>query len=169
VVGLKKNISVLMDGELCDEDAEILLRELKWDPAAYQEWESYHLIGDVLRQSDYLPRSISDTFFARLHEEPIIFAPQIKRKSKVDVMAISAIAAGVVVVLLTWLSLKVDLGSEYKGNRPPLANGPISSQFARAELNDYLVAHHEYSPATDVRGASSYIHNVANNQLVAAR
>lgn len=167
---MKKNISVMMDGELCDEDAEMLLRELKRNPEAYQEWVNYHLIGDVLRQPDCLPINMSDTFFERLNAEPTIFAPQGKRKPKVSVVAVSAIAASMVVVLMTWLSLKVDLGSEHKEeNRLQLVKASILNNSVNVELNDYLLAHHEYSPATDVRGASSYIRNVANNQFVAAQ
>ena len=51
---MKQNISTLMDGELCGEDAEALLGRIKRDPQARQEWLTYHLIGDLLRQPDYI-------------------------------------------------------------------------------------------------------------------
>jgi hypothetical protein len=36
-------------------------------------------------------------------------------------------------------------------------------------MNDYLLAHQEYSPSTDVRGASSYIRTVSVKQTVAGQ
>lgn len=67
---MEHQISTLMDGELCDEEAEVLLGKIKGNAELQQEWEIYHLIGDVLRQVDYVPRDLHATFFERLQAEP---------------------------------------------------------------------------------------------------
>ena len=50
---MKQNISTLMDGELSGDEAEMLLGRIKRHPDAQQEWLTYHLIGDAMRQPDY--------------------------------------------------------------------------------------------------------------------
>lgn len=165
---MKQNISAMMDGELCDDEAEILLGKIRRDSAGRQEWASYHLIGDALRQPDYLRINLSSEFFERLQAEPIVFAPQRQRSNKTSIFAVSAVASVMAVVMLAWLSLEVDNGERYKapGAQPGLQAATLPSG---GGVHDYLLAHHEFSPGSDVRGASSYLRTVADKQIVAVK
>jgi len=79
---MKQNISTLMDGELSGDEAEMLLGRIKRHPDAQQEWLTYHLIGDAMRQPDYLPNNMNAAFFERLHAEPTVLAPHSQRNSR---------------------------------------------------------------------------------------
>ena len=159
---MNNHISTLMDGELCDEEAEILLGKIKTDQDAKQEWMTFHLIGDVLRQPGYVPRNMSNSFFELLHAEPTVLAPQIKRSSRAGYFAVSAVASIMAMVFLAWLSVQLDSG-QLNSQSQQLARQDalrMSSVPVNEGMNDYLMAHHEFSLSADVRGASSYIQNV---------
>ena len=166
---MKQNISALMDGELCDEDADNLLGKIRKDPAARQEWENYHLIGDVLRQSDYPCRKMNATFFDRLQAEPTIFFPRRQHHIKSSIFAVSAVASGMAVVLLAWLEMGIDSDAQYSVQRQQAVSVQTPVQHWNSGVNDYLMAHHEFSPSNDVRGASTYTRVVASKQILAEK
>jgi len=63
--------------------------------------------------------------------------------------------------LVAWLS--VQIGSEpapQMAMQQPSELRPASFPVNRG-MNDYLMAHQEFSPSTDVQGAASYIRTVA--------
>lgn len=171
---MAQNISTLMDGELYRDEADQLLGHIKKNPAAQQDWSTYHLIGDVLRQSDYLPSAMPASFFERLQAEPTVLVSLRPRSSKAGIFAMSAAASVMAVAFLGWLSVHLDT--------TPLAPQvqKVSSATLRAarlrensnfpsngSMNDYLLAHQKFSPGTDVRGASSYIRTVSTKQAMA--
>lgn len=172
---MKQNISTLMDGELCGEEADILLAKIKSQPQARQEWLTYHLIGDALRQPDYIPDNISATFLERLHAEPTVLAPQSQRSSKAGLYAMSAAASIMAMAFLAWISLPIDTAPLFQQSRqsPAAVRTAVFQANADSHINDslegYLLAHHEYSPGTDVRGASSYIRAVTFKQTMAGQ
>lgn len=166
---MKQNISALMDGELCDEDADILLDRIRKDPVSRQEWAHYHLIGDVLRQPDYPCRKINATFFERLQAEPTILSPCRRHNIKASIFAVSAVASGMAVVLLAWLEMGIDTDATYSVQRQQLVSVQAPAQHWNSGVNDYLMAHHEFSPSNDVRGASTYTRVVASKQILAEK
>lgn len=162
---MNQKISTLMDGEMNDEEAVILLGRIKNDSQGHNEWMTYHLIGDVMRQSERIPKNLDASFYARLHAEPTILAPQPGRESRTKYFAMSAVASIMAMAFLAWLSVQVDgkqsdQQSQKWAQQMP-ASISVSSPLVNDGINDYLLAHHEYSPSTDVRGASSYIHTVS--------
>lgn len=166
---MKQNISTLMDGELCGDEAEVLLGKIKLHPEAQQEWLNYHLIGDALRQPDYLPGHMSADFFERLHAEPTVLAPHTQRSSKTGFFALSAAASIMAMAFLAWVSVQITTEpviqqAQLRPSALRPANSPTSDS-----MDDYLLAHQEFSPSTDVRGASSYIRTVTVKQIVAER
>lgn len=166
---------MLMDGELCGDDAEILLDKLKHNPEAQQEWLTYHLIGDSLRQPDFMPFEMSDTFSERLHAEPTVLAPRSKPGSKTGFFAMSAAASIMAMVFLAWLTVQIDAKPVLRqAVQSPNAVSTASSQMianipVNDSMNDYLLAHQELSPGNDVRGAASYIRTVAARQPIAGQ
>jgi sigma-E factor negative regulatory protein RseA len=164
---MKQNISTLMDGELCTEEAEILLGRIKRHPEARSEWSTYHMIGDVLRQPDYVSNDICGVIFERLRTEPTVLAPQGKQNTKAGYFAMSAVASIMALAFLAWLSVQIDaeplhLQAKQVSNVAPAVNLPVNES-----VNDYLLAHQEFSPGSDVRGAASYIRTVAYKQPAA--
>jgi sigma-E factor negative regulatory protein RseA len=157
---MKQEISALMDGEMFEDQAEVFLDKLKRHPEAQQEWEKYHLIGDVLRQPDHICKSFGKSFHERLQAEPTVFAPHHRTSQRIRNFALSAVASVMALALVAWLSLQV--GRE---PAPQLAAAQVqqntATKPASAQANDYLMAHQEFSPSADVHGAASYIHAVA--------
>lgn len=166
---MKQDISALMDGELCEDEAEVLLGRIKRQPEARQEWLTYHLIGDALRQPDCISGNMNTAFFERLHAEPTVLAPYRRRSTKAGVFAMSAVASIMALAFLAWVSVKLDTEPAIQLAQQPSNAMRNVSLPVNEGMNDYLLAHKEFSPSTDVRGAASYIRTVAATQAVAGQ
>ncbi|MDP1679227.1 MAG: sigma-E factor negative regulatory protein, partial [Candidatus Nitrotoga sp.] len=151
------------DGELFDDDAEAVLDQLKRNPDTHEEWRTYHLISDVLRQSDHVHVNISSAIRERLQAEPTILAPRSRVSHNARLFALSAVASVMALTLVAWLSVQV--GSE---TAPQIAmqqsNAVHSANLPANSLDDYLIAHQEFSPSVGVYGMTSYVHTVAHQQ-----
>lgn len=160
---MKQDISALMDGELFEDEADALLGKLKKDPQAHREWQTYHLIGDALRQPDHVGKDISASFHERLQAEPVVFAPRRRATQKVRYFALSAAASVMALALVAWLSLQAgsETAPQVASIQPQNSVRPASFS-ATNNVNDYVMAHQEFSPSTDVHGAVSYIHAVSD-------
>ncbi len=160
---MKQEISALMDGELFDDDAEAILDKLKRNPDIHDEWRTYHLISDVLRQPDQVHVNISSAVRERLQAEPTILAPHSRVSHNAKWFALSAVASVMALMLVAWLS--VQIGSEAI---PQIAmqqsNAVHSASLPANGLDDYLMAHQEFSPSVGVYGMTSYVHTVAHQQ-----
>ena len=64
-----------MDGELDQQDASGVIESLRKDDDLQQEWETYHLIGDALRQSSRLSMDLSSSVSHKLESEPTVLSP----------------------------------------------------------------------------------------------
>jgi sigma-E factor negative regulatory protein RseA len=157
---MKQEISALMDGEMFEDQADVFFDKLKRQPEAQQHWESYHLIGDALRQPDHICKGFGKSFHERLQAEPTVFAPYNRTSQRVRNFALSAVASVMALALVAWLSLQV-------GNEPApqvaAAQVPQDNAVrpASTQADDYLMAHQEFSPSADVHVAAPYIHAVA--------
>ncbi|HEU0188228.1 MAG TPA: sigma-E factor negative regulatory protein [Gallionellaceae bacterium] len=173
---MKERISTLMDGELYEDEATALLGNLKSDAEAQQDWRAYHLIGDVLRQPDHISRDITPALRVRLREEPAVLAPRVRINKKIGYIAMSAAASVSALAVVVWMAMQIQ--TEPSGlalqQVPPasLGNaqvaGAMSGKLAAAQgkainkdMDDYLVAHQEVSPSTEMAGGTTYIHTVA--------
>jgi sigma-E factor negative regulatory protein RseA len=157
---MKQEISALMDGEMYEDQADAFFDKLKRHPESRQDWETYHLIGDALRQPDHICKSFGKSFQERLQAEPTVFAPHHRTSQRVRNFALSAVASVMALALVAWLSMQV--GNE---PAPQIAAAQVQQNSAvrpaSAQADDYLMAHQEFSPSADVHGAASYIHAVA--------
>lgn len=158
---MKQNISALMDGELFDDESDALLDRLKRHPETRHEWDTYHLISDVLRQPDHLVLGMDRTMHERLQSEPTVLAPRAKKDQRVKWYAMSAAASLMALTLVTWLSARI--GSEpapqLAMKQPAVSVRPVN--FSDARMSNYLMAHQEFSPSADVQGAATYISSVS--------
>lgn len=162
---MKERISTLMDGELNGDETEALLGRIKQHPETLQEWQAYHLIGDALRQPDHISKDISIALRERLRAEPTVLAPHRLVGKKISNFAMSVAASVAAFSLVVWMSVQI-------GSEPPaqMAMQQQSREVQRAVysldqgMNEYLMAHQELSPSTEVEGAATYIHTVAAKQ-----
>ena len=158
---MKNNISALMDGELFEDEAENLLDGLKRDSEAHRDWAAYHLIGDVLRQPDYIHRDISARVRESMQNEPTVLAPRSRGLTqKVRNIALSAVASVMALGVVVWMSVQITPETNpqlamQQGNLRP------ASLKMQSKSNDYLMAHQEFSPSNDMNGGASYIRTVS--------
>lgn len=166
-----ERVSALMDGELEGAEASDQLKRMRHDPELRSAWETYHVIGDVLRGHGVLSPGFAERVAARIEREPAILAPRrLGGRSAARVaLALAASVCGVAVV--AWLALY----NPTRSGEPPLVadnqNKPSSAQAApepvpRAvpaaiAVNEYLLAHQQFSPRTALQGVASYMLTVS--------
>lgn len=157
---MKNEISALMDGEMFEDETEVLFDQIKLDSNARLDWATYHLIGDVLRQPEYIHRDISARVRERMQNEPTVLAPRSRMvKQKARVFALSAAASLLAVGVVAWMSLQIspEAAPQMAMQQNSLRQASLQIQ---SKSNDYLMAHQEFSPSTDMNGGASYIRTV---------
>lgn len=153
---MKKQLSVLMDGELDDEESRVVLGRLKQDEALRGDWEIYHLIGDSLRQTPVWDEGFKQRFAERLAAEPTVLAPRPVRAVPRPAVNWSLAASLAAVSLVAWTAFQLnqpdDAAKQAKNQEVASAVGGSMPQ----NLNYLLNAHQEYSVAA-IHGASPYL------------
>lgn len=159
---MKERISTLMDGELFEDETDALLSRLRHQPEAAQEWQTYHLIGDALRQPDHISRDITAALRERLRAEPTVLAPHSQASKKIRYFAMSAAASLAALALVVWMSVQIssEPAAQMAMQQQSGAVRPASYSVDKG-MDDYLMAHQEVSPSASVEGAATYIHTVA--------
>jgi sigma-E factor negative regulatory protein RseA len=158
---MKQDISALMDGELFEDEAESLLGRIKSDSTVRKNWAVYHLIGDVLRQPEHIHCDLSAKVRERLQDEPTVLAPRGRvGKQKMRTYALSAAASLSAIGVVAWMSLQISPEVAPQMAMQQTAMRPVNMQ-TRANSNDYLLAHQEFSPSMDMNGDAPYIRTVS--------
>jgi sigma-E factor negative regulatory protein RseA len=163
---MQDRISALMDGELDPEEAAAVVGQFRKTDDLREQWAIYHLISDSLGQSEVKPFDITRRVGARLANEPdirAVFAQRSPRKHKPIAYAAAASIAAVAVA--GWMSLQTMQPSERarqnlaENNPAPATAAPVTqvTVSAPAQINDYLLAHREFSPSTAVHGVAPYM------------
>ena len=164
---MNQHISALADGELFDDEAEALLDQLKRDPEGRADWEIYHLIGDALRQPESVRIGVSDALFERLQAEPTVLAPRQRANLNARWFALSAAASLVALALVGWMSMQITRQPQGQHIVMLQPHSPVSLQpasFSESGMNEYLLAHQEFSPSSGMQGSTPYIRTVAAEQ-----
>lgn len=178
---MKDEISALMDGELDPEAAARVIAQLKQADELHSEWVVYHLISDALGQTE-APPDITQRVRTRLAAEPTVLAPRppiIKHKARV--FAAAASVAAVAMIGLMNLQTTNRPAENLADNKPtstttntaalqtaPAAISVSASLPAPAQINDYLLAHRQFSPSA-MHGTAPYVHTVAESRENPAR
>ena len=158
---MKQEISALMDGELFEDETENLLDRIKRDTDAHKDWEVYHLIGDVLRQPEHIHCGLSAKVRERMQDEPTVLAPRTRAVTqKIRTFALSAAASLVAVGVVAWMSLQINPKSDTQVAMQQMASQPVNLK-TQSRSNNYLMAHQEFSPSTEMNGGTSYIRAVS--------
>lgn len=163
-------ISSMMDGEVKHEDAHHLFVAMKTRDELAEAWQTYHLIGDCLRQTVPISQDFVLKVGERLAQEPTVLAPPRRNVPSFDhpLIGLSAAASVAIITFAGWTTYQhADLQS------PAAAQMASSTQAGKLAVmvqkpgpgfNPYLVAHRETSPTMGMQGVTPYIRAVADNQ-----
>lgn len=138
-------VSAWMDG-----DGEIRPEDLD-SPYGRQVWDTYHLIGDVLRSNE-LAIKPSDLFYARISKaidaEPPIVAPQ-RRAFSAARVGLSGVAVAAAVASVIWVALPY-----FSGQPSGDAQTPVLAAADEGQVDDYIEAHRQFAGANPIRQVS---------------
>lgn len=158
---MKQEISVLMDGELFEDEADSLLGRIKRGSAIHKDWEVYHLIGDALRQPEHIHCDLSAEVYARMRDEPVVFAPRgHTAKQKGRAIALSAAASLAAIGVVAWMSVQISPEASSQLAAQQINLRPASVKM-KSKANEYLMAHQEFSPSTGMNSGAYYVRAVA--------
>ncbi|MDP2829820.1 MAG: sigma-E factor negative regulatory protein [Sulfuricellaceae bacterium] len=165
---MNEQISALMDGEIEEDAVHRLFSSLK-QKGLGDEWEHYHLIGDVMRDTPVVSDDFMAKFFDRLEREPTVLAPRRLNRPSPRKLALSVVASVAAVGFVAWAAVQIGQTGQL--------NKPFGSQFAQApaveiqnvSMNPYLLAHEEYSPSVSMQGMAPYVRTISEVREVAAR
>lgn len=166
-----------MDGELDQQEAMNIIAALKKNDQLHEKWETYHLIGDTLRQSSKLSINVSHKVRTQLINEPTVLSPQIPQpqnlqRQKYKVFAFS-IAASLIAMITGWIAFQnlyppQQIIMAERSNKEKsislvpvkVSNQPQSAvyQHPPVEMNDYLFVHREFLPGTSAQEPTTYVH-----------
>ncbi len=165
---MNDEISAFVDGELDTDAAARFMQRLKTDDDLFRAWREYHLIGDALR-GDARP-GIAASFSQRLAAEPTVLAPRhVEAANHPRWMTVLSAAAGVAVVAVAaWVALP-QMGTEVPAPMAGNETGASETPRTVAEtaipvavgVEDYLLAHQRFSPASSMQGVAPYVRTVS--------
>ncbi len=146
-----ESISALIDGEDIRFDLENLDNSY-----GRQVWDTYHLIGDVMR-SDELAIKPSDLFYARVSKAidaealPIVPARRLGLRQGLSGLAVAAAVVSVVWVVQPFMA-EDQVASQVAA--PVVASQTAPSTELNRDYNDYIFAHRQMVGARPVHQVS---------------
>ena len=169
-----ERISAFMDGEVDESEVTGQVRRIDEDPRLRAVWGTYHLIGDTLRGEKIgLSRDFTAKLSARLADEPTILAPRsrtpLQASARRFALPVAASLGGV--ALVAWLAVFNNPFAPQKENLALTPAAPLAAQTqlaanpASGEVNDYLLAHQQFSPSTTMHGVASYVRTVSGQGM----
>jgi len=170
-------ISALMDGELDGHELRQQFVRLKQDKDLFERWHTFHLIGDAMRGEHALSQDFDRRLAARLAAEPTVLAPQRSMVKHIATYALSAAASLSAVAVVGWVAFfNNPLAPQAELAKAPSASvaaSPAPAQLASVpsdgKMNEYLIAHQEFSPSTAIQGLAPYIRGVSSAQPAQGR
>ncbi len=162
---MKTDISALLDGELEHAETSRAIDALRRDHDLLEAWNTYHLIGDILRNSPEYSPNIADRVMALLEKEPVQFIPSAQKNRSPIHLAFPLAAAVMGMATVGWVALslnapqKVELAA--KSHQANEAAVPVTDKSPSSALKDYLVAHQAHSPHRGIQGVPTYVRTVS--------
>ena len=166
---MKDRISALMDGELMQNEVDEQLRALREGGEALETWRRYHLISDTLKDTQLLSSGFSARFSERLALEPTILAPaSIPQRQKQDhpwlpLKAAAGLAAVAMVGSIAYFNYSPE--AQQIAQKAPDRSKPAAAAVVPmpGAVNDYLLAHQNYSPRSSLQGVAPYVRTVSDS------
>ena len=172
-------ISAFMDGEAGQAEGHQAVLRLKQDDECLETWKTFHLIGDTMRGVPALRDDFSVRFHARIEQEPTLLAPRMvwRKPATLALSAAASLAAVSVVLSLVFtdnaLQPQAQVAASPQSGATQVAAVPQSGPTQivmlpqpvaaanQARVNEYLMAHQEYSPSTTLQGVAPYVRTVS--------
>jgi sigma-E factor negative regulatory protein RseA len=164
-------ISAFMDGETRQHEAQQAILHLKQHQEYRESWNTFHLIGDVMRGDPLLRNDFTVRLRSRLHEEPTVLAPRLSWRKPVNLALSAAASLAAVAVILTLVLTNNPLQPQPQLAVAPTPAATHSTQTAalpqpvpaanQRRVNEYLMAHQEFSPSTTLQGVAPYVRTVS--------
>lgn len=164
-------ISAFMDGESGQTETRQTMQRLKQDDACCETWATFHLIGDMMRGDPVLRDDFMTRFQAQMKNEPTQLAPRLTLRKSANLalsMAASVCAIAVVLMLVFTdnpLSPQGQIATAPKIDDAAIARTdpptPLVVAVKQGKVNEYLMAHQEFSPSTAFQGVAPYVRTVS--------
>jgi sigma-E factor negative regulatory protein RseA len=163
-----ERISAFMDGESSPAETYHAMQRLKQDSECDETWATFHLIGDAMRGDAMVQNNFTTRFHARIADEPTQLAPRrsIRKYANYALSAAASISAMAIVLTLVLVDNpvrpQIEQVSLNAGSALPvdLRVRPAAAP-AQRKVNEYLMAHQEYSPSTAFQGVAPYVRTVS--------
>ena len=170
-------ISTLIDGELDERQAGEEFSRIKQNGELRECWDTFHLIRDAIRGECRLSPGLRWRLSECLEREPTVLAPHRSAAKRAKTYALSLAASVAAVGVVAWVAL-----SSNPLNTPgslPQQGGVVASVTpvpdvqpvavvpnlpSDGNMNEYLLAHQEFSPSTVMQGVVPYIRTVSTDQ-----
>ena len=161
-----ERISAFMDGEAGQAETHHALLRLKQDTESNQIWAAYHLIGDTMRGDPLLRDDFIARFHARMENEPTQLAPRMSWRKSANYALSAAASISAIAVVLTLTLLDNPQRPQVPNSAAPRSDAPVHAQGdppppTQGKVNEYLMAHQEYSPSTALQGVAPYVRTVS--------
>ncbi len=153
-------ISTLMDGEGNHSEAVGLISDVCRDEDLVEVWQTYHLIGDCLRQTSVVSQGIAANISARLRDEPTILAPSRGSLLNHPVVKFSAAASVAVVTFAAWTSFHLESTPTDK-QLASISVRAMDKRTVARNMNPYVLAHQEFSSNVAIDSMAPSIHMVS--------
>ena len=164
-------ISAFMDGETSRMEAQQAFLRLKQNDECCETWKTFHLIGDAMRGETELRDDFCTRFHLRMEQEPTLLAPRLvwRKSMNTALSAAASLTAVAVVLLLVFtdnpLNPQAQLAVAPKPEAVQITQidakpRPLPAGNA-GKVNEYLMAHQEFSPSTALQGVAPYVRTVS--------
>ncbi|MBU6460040.1 MAG: sigma-E factor negative regulatory protein [Proteobacteria bacterium] len=154
---MNDEISLLVDGEVSAKSASRLIERLVTDEDLRQEWRTYLLIGNALRQHLNCSYDMTDKITRQIMHEPTVLSPR-RSRFRQPFLYLSAAASLLMFVTGTWVVLG---GSPFTASTSLSGALPSAAANASADISPYLLAHEEFSPTSAIQGDEAYVRSVS--------
>jgi len=180
-----ETVSTLMDGEFNVDEAEREIARLKSDLVSREHWDTYHLIGEVMRGGATGTPGFSARFGERLALEPTVLAPRPRTargsSRTLQRFVMPAMASAAAIAVVGWMFVGTAPTPDVAGGRvavapvplpvaqplvavKPDASQPLLQEAVSSEpVQDYMLAHQGISPTTAIQGVAPYIRTVSGS------
>ena len=159
---MREDISRLVDGDLPEDHLDATCSQLK-QGEGMATWMCYHVIGDTLRGTAGAAPQLSEKFAARLAAEPVVVAPR-ARVQRPLTYAWAAAATIAAVAITGWVAFSViDTAPALTAVAKARETATVRAALGRPATvpQDYLLAHQEFSPSSQIQDLGPSIRAIA--------
>lgn len=181
---MSEEISALLDGELPEREGFEQIDRLIDNPERQRIWETYGLIGDVMRGHTHA--GCASRVCSRIAAEPPMVSPQyrsMRRSSSANAgqkwFVMSAAAVISAIAFVAWVSLPMMTGANQDQIARSAQSGtaavvaaeaqPDAASTSSQEVGGYIMAHQQFSPSNSIQGVATYVRLVSEDVAGASR